>query len=174
MFAFSERFIFLFRAVILKEGFTLRFTAKLLCIFVVCAALALSFTAVSAAPTVSLNWYKNNGYGLGSDIGGQWTITADASSDVTRVEFYLDNQLQQNDTSAPFNWVFDTADFNLGEHTIKAVAYNVDGQTATAQADRNFVEYSAANVFGIIIGVVVAVMAVVLIALLYRVRKKRQ
>ncbi len=149
----------------------MRLTVKLVGICLVCVVIALSVTAVLATPTVSLSWYKNNGYGMGNDIGGQWTITAVTSSDVTRVEFYLDNQLQQNDTSTSFNWAFNTNDYSLGTHTIKAVAYNAEGQTATAQADRNFVEYSM-NLFGIIIGVIVSVMAILLVTLLYRVRKK--
>jgi hypothetical protein len=126
------------------------------------------------SPTVSLHWYKNNGYGMGNDIGGQWTITADTSSDITRVEFYLDNQLQQNSTQTPFQWAFNTADYNLGTHTIKAVAYNAQGQTATAQANRNFVEYSATNLFGIIIGVTVAIIAIAVIVAVYRIKKQNK
>jgi len=127
---------------------------------------------VQADPTLSLKWYKNNGYGMGNDIGGQWTLTADASSDVNRVEFYLDNQLQQNSTQAPFQWAFNTADYSLGTHTIKAVAYNAEGQTATATAERNFVEYSATNIFGLVIGVAVAVIAIALVVAVYRIKKE--
>jgi hypothetical protein len=131
---------------------------------------ALSATAV-AAPTISLSWYKNNGYGLGDDIGGEWTVTADVSSDVTRVEFYLDNQLQQNSTASPFQWNFNTADYSLGEHTIKAVAYNAEDQTSTTQADNNFVEYSTDFLWIILVVVIIAV-AVSLVASLFWVRKK--
>jgi hypothetical protein len=123
-------------------------------------------------PTVSLHWYKNNGYGLGNDIGGQWTISADTSSDVSRVEFYLDNQLQQNSTQAPFQWAFNTADYILGTHTIKAVAYNDQGQTTTTQANRNFVEYSATNIFGIIIGATVTVITLAVAVAVYRIKKQ--
>lgn len=137
----------------------------------ICIILAVSSVSVMANPSVSLSWYKDNGYGLGNDIGGQWTITPAVSSDVTRVEFYLDNQLQQNATSAPFQWSFNTADYSTGTHTIKAVAYNAQGQTATAQADRNFVEYSM-DLIWIILVVVIVVIAVSLVLSLYWVRKK--
>jgi hypothetical protein len=137
---------------------------------VVCIILALSFTTVLAAPTINLNWYKNNGYGMGDDIGGQWTITAVTSSDVTSVEFYLDSNLQQNDTSTPFTWAFNTADYRSGTHTIKAVAYNIEGQTVTTQVERNFVEYSM-NLFWVITGVVVAVLAISVVVAVYRIRK---
>jgi hypothetical protein len=148
----------------------LRTTAKLVFICLICAILALSFTNVLATSTVSLSWYKNNGYGMGNDVGGQWTITADASPDVTSVGFYLDSNLQQNDTAAPFTWAFNTADYSLGTHTIKVVAYNFEGQTVSTQVERNFVEYSM-NVFWVIIGGVVAMFAVLFIFAVYRVMK---
>lgn len=148
----------------------MRTSAKLVYLCVVCPILLLSLTTVLAAPTINLSWYKNNGYGMGVDIGGQWTITAVASSDVTSVEFYLDNNLQQKDTSAPFTWSFNTADYSLGTHTIKAVAFNVEGQTVMTQVERNFVEYSM-NLFWVIIGVVVAVLAISVIVAVYRIKK---
>jgi NADH:ubiquinone oxidoreductase subunit K len=147
-------------------------TRKIGCtVFTVLTLLCGAATA-QAAPTLSLNWYKNNGYGMGNDIGGQWTITAVTSADVSRVEFYLDNQLQQNSTQAPFKWAFNTADYSLGAHTVKAVAYAAEGQTGTVQADRNFVEYSAENVFGVVIGVFVAVIAIALVVAVYRIKKQ--
>ncbi len=144
--------------------------AKFVGICLVCIILGVASTSL-AAPTLSLSWYKNNGYGMGGDVGGQWTITGVASSDVTRVEFYLDDTLQVNDTSTPFSWAFNTGNYSLGTHTIKAVAYDDAGQTATAEATRNFVEYST-DIFWIIIGVIVVVMVIALAVSLYWVRRK--
>lgn len=149
----------------------MRSSTKIMCIFMVCLVLALSSNAVWANPTISLSWYKNNGLGIGNNIGGQWTITAQVSYDVTYVEFYLDNQLQQNATTTPYSWSFNTADYTNGIHTIKSVAYNTAGETATAEVDRNFVEYST-NLLFIILGVIVAVVAISLVVALYWVRKK--
>lgn len=151
----------------------MRFNAKIISLCVACLIVTVSCTAVLATPTVTLSWYKNNGYGLGNDIGGEWTITAQVSSDVNRVEFYLDNQLQQNISSAQFKWAFNTADYTVGSHTIKVVVYNASGETATAQADRNFVEYST-DLVGVIIGVVIAVIAISLVVALYWVRKRKR
>jgi hypothetical protein len=145
----------------------------LITVFVILTVLCGAAVA-QAGPTVSLHWYKNNGYGLGNDIGGQWTVTADTSSDVTRVEFYLDNQLQQNSTQAPFQWAFNTADYGLGVHNIKAVAYNAQGQTSTAEANRNFVEYSATNIIVLIIGVTVAIIVVAALVAVYRIKKQNK
>jgi Bacterial Ig domain len=128
-------------------------------------------TSVSAAPSLSLSWYKNNGYGMGNDIGGYFTVNAEVSTDVKYVEFYVDNQLQLNDTTAPFSWPFNTGNFTQGTHTIKAVAYDATGITAKAEAQRNFVEYSN-NIFIVIIVIVVVLLAVSLVAALVWAKKK--
>jgi hypothetical protein len=133
--------------------------------------IACSVASVYATPTLSLSWYKNNGYGMGNDISGEWTITAQVSQNVTRVEFYIDNQLEVNDTSAPFSWNFDTANFTEGTHSIKAVAYDSDGQSATAVAERNFVGFPVSSIVGIILFVVV-VLIVALVVTWFWIKKK--
>ncbi|MGE5188128.1 MAG: Ig-like domain-containing protein [Betaproteobacteria bacterium] len=121
---------------------------------------------------MSISTYKNNGYGWGNDMGGLWTFTAEASPDVVFVEFYLDNQLQLNATVAPFKWQFNTADYALGEHTIKVVAYDSSGLSATAEKQANFVEYSFTDTLVIIVAAFIVVIVVALAVLLYRVRRK--
>jgi hypothetical protein len=142
-------------------------------LIVICLLLVVSVFvgAVAAAPTLRLNFYKNNGYGAGDDMQGQWTINTQVSSDVVRVEFYLDNQLQQNVTTAPFSWSFNTANYTEAKHTITAIAYDSAGVTATAESQRNFVGFPLSFVVGII-GLVVAVIVVVLIVCVYRIRKQ--
>ena len=105
-------------------------------------------------------------------MGGLWTFTAEVSPDVVFVDFYLDNQLQLNATVAPFKWQFNTADYALGEHMIRVVAYDSSGLTATAEKQANFVEYSFTDTLVIIVVAFVVVMVVSLVALLYRVRRK--
>ena len=128
-------------------------------------------TSASAAPSLSLSWYKNNGYGMGNDIGGYFTVNTEVSPDVVYVEFYVDNELQLNDTAAPFSWPFNTGNYTLGTHAVKAIAYDAMGVTATAVAERNFVEYST-NFLIIIIVIVVVVLAVSLVAALVWAKKK--
>jgi ABC-type sugar transport system permease subunit len=136
--------------------------------------LAISFTtfslAVEATPTLNLNFYKNNGYGMGNDMNGEWTINTDVSSDVQYVEFYLDDQMQLNDTNAPFSWNFNTGSYSEGEHTIKVVAYDALGETATADRQANFVGFPLTFVVTLIVVVVVTVIASFGFAL-YRARK---
>ncbi len=136
--------------------------------------LAISFTTfslgVEATPTLNLNFYKNNGYGMGNDMNGEWTINTDVSSDVQYVEFYLDDQMQLNDTNAPFSWNFNTGSYSEGEHTIKVVAYDALGETVTADRQANFVGFPLTFVVTLIVVVVVTVIASFGFAL-YRARK---
>lgn len=130
--------------------------------------------AVVATPSLHLNFYKNFGYGLGNDMSGRWTINTDVSQDVTRVEFYLDGQLQLNDTSAPFSWSFDTANYTQGVHSIKAIAYNTASESATSVSERNFVESVTTEFLVIVFILGIVVLGVSLVGALFWVRKKEQ
>ncbi len=136
--------------------------------------LALSFTAASigveAEPTLSISFYKNNGYGAGNDMNGEWTINTDVSSDVQYVEFFMDDQLQYTDSSAPFSWNFNTGNYTEGSHTMKVIAYNSQGETATDERQANFVGFPLTFVV-IIIVVVVVTLIVSFGFVLYRARK---
>jgi hypothetical protein len=147
---------------------------KIICFTAFCLVIFLSGLASSlAAPSLSLSWYKNNGYGMGNDIGGEWTINTNVSTDVVRVEFYLDDVLQQNDTEAPFSWNFNTADnFTLGVHTFRVVAYDSAGASTTSVAERNFVEYSFSSVIITIIIVAVAGFSILLVTSWVWIKKK--
>jgi hypothetical protein len=101
---------------------------KLLMSLVLLTLVALCLT-VEAQSKFSLTLYKNNGYGLGKDMAGLWTLKTDFSTDTSYVEFYIDNHLQANDTTAPYNWQFITSNFTIGEHTLKAVSYNNSGES---------------------------------------------
>jgi flagellar basal body-associated protein FliL len=146
----------------------------LTCIFIVCLIVTSACALTHAQPSLSLSFYKNNGYGMGNDIGGIWTVTAVVSSNTEYVEFYLDNQLQQNDTSAQFSWQFDTSNYPTGAHTIKAVAYDAAGESTTATAERNFQEASTESVTLIIlVAVIVIVVAAVGFAIYWTQKSKK-
>lgn len=137
------------------------------------AALPAIYTA-SAAPTISLSLYKNNGYGMGQDIAGQWRINTETSSDVIHVEFYLDDQLQTTDNTAPFSWDFNTGNFTVGTHTLKAVAYNSAAESQTASLQRNFVEDNTTDVLILIIAVVIVVVLLAVVVSVYRIKKQKR
>jgi hypothetical protein len=127
---------------------------------------------VEAKPSLTINLYKNNGYGMGDDINGQWTVNADVSQDVVFVEFYVDGQLQKNDTITPFSWEFNTQNYIIGLHYIRAVAFDVTGEATNSQISRNFVGFPTTYVV-LIISIIVAVTIAVLLIAIYRIRKKR-
>ncbi len=151
---------------------TVRLGTLLLIALVTLSCLAAtSILTVQAKPTLSLSFYKNNGYSMSNDMNGLWTINTAVSSDVAYVEFYLDDTLQRNDTDAPFSWPFDTNNYTLGLHTIKVLAYDSSGETASAERQPNFVGFPLMFVVGIISFVVIAIVGSFIFAF-YRARRR--
>ena len=133
--------------------------------------LALScFQATSATPTITLSLYKNNGYGMGNDMNGEWTLNTNVSQDVTRVEFYLDGHLVENDTTAPYSWHFYTSNYTEGLHLFEAKAYNVNNEYVIGQLTSNFVPFPMDFVVGLIVLVIVT-LVVALIGALIRAKR---
>ena len=108
---------------------------------------------------------------MGNDMYGKWTINTAVSQNTSYVEFYLDNNLEQNITSVPFNWHFDTAHYTEGHYTIKVIACDFAGESTMATIERNFLEFPLNFILGII-AIIVVVKVVSLVVLLLRVRKK--
>jgi len=48
----------------------------------------------------------------------------DNESGIDRIEFYIDDVLQGNDTSSPYEWTWKTRVFF--SHTLKVIAYNTE------------------------------------------------
>ncbi len=71
----------------------------------------------------------------GTTVSGLITITATASDDVaiTKVEFYIDNQLKFTDTQSPYTYLWYTTSTTNGAHLVKVVAYDTLLQTADSQ-----------------------------------------
>lgn len=68
------------------------------------------------------------------DLNSVITITATASDTdgyITGVAFYIDDVLKSTDTSSPYAWVWDTAGYAGGAHSIKVIATDDDANTAT-------------------------------------------
>ena len=139
-------------------------------LFLICITTLMLCSLAEAKPSIDLGFEKNNGYGVGNDIGGLWTVSAHVSSEVAYVEFYLDGQLQRNDTSTPFSFQFDTSNYSAGSHAIKAVAHDTLGGTAFLQVERNFQETSTETVTGIIIAIVAVIIIAAIGFALYRTR----
>jgi DNA-directed RNA polymerase subunit RPC12/RpoP len=71
---------------------------------------------------------RNFGYSSGTgDIQGTFTLRADGPDNLTRVVFYIDDSVMGEVLTPPFELRFQTDDFPLGVHTIRAVGYTSEG-----------------------------------------------
>ncbi len=152
----------------------MKISSTALVAIIVCSLLAVTaLQSTQAVPTVNVSFYKNNGYGVGNDMNGEWTLNADASSDTVRVEFYLDGHLVENDTTAPYSWHFNTSNYTEGLHLFRAMAYDDTGHFGYVEVTRNFVPFPLDFVVGII-ALVAITLVVVLVGALIRARKLRK
>jgi hypothetical protein len=115
--------------------------------------LASSLTVASAETTLQLDWTQNSGFNMKTGITGTWTIKPtlidnNTIANTSYVEFYLDNQLQANQTTAPFTWSFDTANYAEGTHTVKVITVNEAGEAAVAEEQRVFTGFPLISVVG--------------------------
>jgi hypothetical protein len=103
-----------------------------------------------AEPTVTLSTRKDSGYALFDDLYGKFTITAKTSNDATYVEFYLDGELQFTSTK-PYTWSFDTANYPIGNHNIRVIVFNSDGESISTSMQTNFISFPTTFVMGLIV-----------------------
>ena len=63
-------------------------------------------------------------------IIGKITVMVEAYDEngISKVEFYVDNELKSIDNSSPYEWLWD--EFVIGKHEIRAIAYNNEGNRA--------------------------------------------
>lgn len=85
--------------------------------------------AGGGAPTVSFNSPID-----GATVSGKVALSDNASDDlsVTKVEFYIDGELDTTDTAVPYEATWYTNYYMNGSHTIMAKAYDASGNTGTA------------------------------------------
>ncbi|MGD2247063.1 MAG: C25 family cysteine peptidase [Candidatus Methanofastidiosia archaeon] len=59
----------------------------------------------------------------GATVSGTVNITTSTSGCIDTVEFYIDSTLKYTDTTAPFEWSWDTTQYADGGHTIEVMGY---------------------------------------------------
>lgn len=81
------------------------------------------------APTVALTAPAG-----GATLSGTAPVTASASDDVgvARVEFRLDGALAATDTTAPYEWSWNTTTATNGAHSLQARAFDAAGNSASS------------------------------------------
>ena len=91
------------------------------------AAPKVAFTAPLAGSTISGDIYQNS------------RCEVKGSSDIRRVVFWLDGNIQLNtEGSAPWNCNVNTTRYNDGAHRLKAVAYDAQGASSATEISVNF------------------------------------
>lgn len=149
-------------------------TTKLLSSLIIAAFATMPLLLANASPTFSLHLNRDWGSSFGNDIAGLFTLKAETSANTSYVEFYFDNQLQLNDTEAPFSWQFNTNNYNLGEHTLKAVAYDDAGQNQTQEITPNFVEDNTNAILIITIIIAIIIITIAITVVVYRIKKTKK
>ncbi|MBT3388862.1 MAG: Ig-like domain-containing protein [Chloroflexi bacterium] len=107
-----------------------------------CVLLVFPFSILAQAENeplvVSLS--KDFGYAAGGEIQGSFSLKVRSPEGLARVEYYLDGELIASLSEAPFRYEFNTADFELREHTFFASGYFVDGrQIQSSEFSRMFI-----------------------------------
>ena len=89
--------------------------------------LAVIPAAAQDAPKLALRMRRDFGYGGGNEIQGTFTMLASGPENLSKVVFYIDEQVMGEVTQAPFNLRFVTDNYSLGLHTLVAVGTTSDG-----------------------------------------------
>ena len=96
-------------------------------------ACALSFSitgqvrAQESDPTLQLRLRKVFGYDAGSNIQGEFTLTVPTIDGLTKVSFYIDDEMIGVVDQPPFEINFSTSSYTLGEHCLYATGELEDG-----------------------------------------------
>lgn len=99
-------------------------------------------TSDTTAPTTSITSPAD-----GATVSGTTLVAADATDDVgvTKVEFYLDGVLAASDTSAPYEWNWDTTASADGSHSLSSKAYDSAGNVGSSASVSVTVDNSASS-----------------------------
>lgn len=97
--------------------------------------------------TLKLSLSRDFGYGgFNGDIQGTFSLHASGPADLTRVDFFLDDQLMGTAAKPPFALQFLTDNYPLGNHTFHAVGTLSSGATIKSNIiGAVFVPASASN-----------------------------
>jgi hypothetical protein len=94
------------------------------------AALLLAPAVLAQEEALTMTLSRDWGYGgFGGDIQGTFSFHVRGPSDLTRVEFYIDELKIGEDAQAPFDLQFITDNYPLGAHELYAIGYTAGGKT---------------------------------------------
>lgn len=131
--------------------------------------LGLSTSLVNAQGESSwtINLRRNWGYGAGSNIQGSMTLSLSGDLvSITRVEFFIDDQLLSDQNEAPFSFSFNTDNYEEGVHELHARVYTKNGEViSVGPSIYNFLSSADAmnttfRLIGVILGITLFGMAI--------------
>jgi len=159
-----------------------RFLSALLLTLALGAPLLARPAAVQAqsADTLELFVRRNIGYSGRGEIQGSFRLEVTAPADVTSVTYYIDETVVGTAAATPFRVDFNTDDYALGPHTLRAEGTRADG-TVLVSAEREFNFVTAGQgwqagldimvpMFSVLLGVMVLVAGLAIFQAMYNKR----
>ena len=119
-------------------------------------------TAVAQeSSTLNLSLSRDFGAAFGNNIQGTFSFRLSGPDNLSRVVFYIDDQIVGEDGEAPFRLQFKTGDFPLGVHTLYAIGVTDEGQELRSNSlSRNFISGSSATRSSLYIIIPIIVLAI--------------
>jgi hypothetical protein len=79
-------------------------------------------------PGLILRLRRDFGYGAGARMQGRFSYRVTGPDDLERVEFLMDDVMIGGVTEPPFNFQFQTEQFEIGPHQMSAIGYTAGGE----------------------------------------------
>ena len=119
-------------------------------------------TAVAQSDSeLELGLSRDFGTGIGSNIQGTFSFRVSGPDNLASVTFYIDDQIVGEDSEAPFRLQFQTDDYPLGVHTLRATGLTQDGRELSSNSlSRNFISGSSAGRTTLYIVIPIIVLAI--------------
>jgi len=132
----------------------------------VCISLIGVLIAQAQSDELTISFSRDLGYSSGGgDIQGLFSIKVSGPDTLTKVIFYIDDEVIGEDSEAPFRLQFNTDNYSLGEHAIYADGTTSDGkELKTKVVHANFV--SASEGTQAAMRILIPVLSIVLIGIL--------
>ncbi|MCL6500418.1 MAG: hypothetical protein K6T16_00055 [Candidatus Pacearchaeota archaeon] len=67
-------------------------------------------------------------------------LDIESAKDIVKVEFYIDDELEEILEKEPWQWAFEAADYEPGEHDIKVIVYDEDDNEAEDEIEIEILE----------------------------------
>ena len=108
------------------------------------ASLVFAFATQAQDEELRISFSRDFGYSSGGgDIQGVFSVKVSGPDTLTKVVFYIDDEMMGEDTEAPFKLQFNTDSYSLGQHEIYVVGTTSDGgELMTKVVHANFVSAS--------------------------------